>query len=143
MIVIDSSVLIDRIFEKDVTRSNKAKEILKLVKGLKVFAPKILLIEFMSVAKRLGMNISKLDVFRLTADFILLGEDIIFHEALKIAEYIHPRAADAYFIAAAKLTNSILITNDKVMAKNAEKAGVESYYLIEEFDKVVERVKKM
>ena len=142
MIVIDTSVLIDYVFEKDVTRSRIAKETLKFVRGSKVFAPRILLIEFMAVARRLGMNISKRDVVRLTADFVLLPEDTIFDEAFRIAEHVHPRAADAYFIATAKLTNSILITNDRVMANNAKKAEVEAYYLIEEFDKAVERLKK-
>ena len=143
MIVIDTSILIDCIFEREVTRNNIAKETLKLVKELRVFAPKILLIEFMAVARRLGMNISRLDVVRLTADFVLLPEDTIFDEAFRIAEHVHPRAADAYFIATAKITNSILITNDKVMAKNAKKAEIEAYYLIEDFDKVVERLKEM
>lgn len=143
MIVIDTSVLVDYIFEEDVTRNNIAKETLKLVKGLRVFAPRILLIEFMAVARRLGMTISKLDVVRLTADFVLLSEDKIFDEAFKIAEFVHPRAADAYFIATAKLTNSILITNDRVMARNAKKAGIEAYYLIEDFDKVVKRLKEI
>ncbi len=53
------------------------------------------------------------------------------------------RAADAYFIATAKLTNSILITNDRVMAKNAKKAGIEAYYLIEEFDEAVSRISEL
>lgn len=143
MIVIDTSVLVDYIFEEDVTRNNIAKETLKLVKGLRVFAPRILLIEFMAVARRLGMTISKLDVVRLTADFVLLSEDKIFDEVFKIAECVHPRAVDAYFIATAKLTNSILITNDRVMARNAKKYGIEAYYLIEEFDKAVERLKEI
>ncbi len=143
MIVIDTSVLVDYVFEEDATRNNTAKETLKLVKGLRVFAPRILLIEFVAVARRLGMAISKLDVVRLTADFVLLSEDTIFDEAFKIAERVHPRAADAYFIATAKITNSILITNDKVMAKNAKKANIEAYYLIEEFDKAVNGIKEL
>jgi len=95
MIVIDTSLLVDYVFEKDVTRNNIAKETLKLVKGFRAFVPRILLIEFMAVAKRLGMTISKLDVVRLTADFVLLSEDTIFDEAFKIVECVHPRAADA------------------------------------------------
>ncbi len=143
MIVIDTSVLVDYVFEEDATRNNTAKKTLKLVKGLRVFAPRILLIEFVAVARRLGMAISKLDVVRLTADFVLLSEDTIFDEAFKIAERVHPRAADAYFIATAKLTNSILITSDKVMANNTKKYGIETYYLIEEFDNAVERLMRM
>lgn len=68
---------------------------------------------------------------------------MIFDEAFKIAECIHPRAADAYFIATAKLTNSILITNDRIMVNNAKRYGIEAYYLIEDFDKAVERLKEV
>ncbi|NOY11374.1 MAG: hypothetical protein GXO67_04670 [Archaeoglobi archaeon] len=39
--------------------------------------------------------------------------------------------------------DSILIVNDKVMASNGKKAGVETYYLIEEFDAAVKRLKKL
>ncbi|MDK2781510.1 MAG: hypothetical protein PWR13_538 [Archaeoglobi archaeon] len=53
------------------------------------------------------------------------------------------RAIDAYFIATAKLTNLVLITNDKIMANNAKRYGVEAYYLIEEFNRTVERLKEM
>jgi hypothetical protein len=51
------------------------------------------------------------------------------------------RAIDSYFIATAKLTDSILITNDKIMSNNAKNYGIECYYLIEEFKKVIEKVK--
>jgi len=143
MIVIDTSVLIDYVFEKDLVRNNIAKETLKLVKGLKAFAPRILIVEFIAIAKRLGTAISKPNIDKLTADFVLLSKDAIFNEAFKIAERVHPRAIDAYFIATAKITNSILITNDKVMAKNAKKYGIEAYYLIEEFDKALNRIKNI
>ena len=73
----------------------------------------------------------------------MLSEDTIFDEAFGIAEQAHPRAADAYFIAAAKLTNSILITNDRIMANNARKAGIEVYYLIEDFDEALKRLKEI
>ena len=55
----------------------------------------------------------------------------------------HCRAVDSYFIATAKITNSILITNDKVMANNAKEYGIEAYYLTEEFDKALERLEKL
>jgi len=41
------------------------------------------------------------------------------------------------------LTNSILITNDKIMNENAKKYGIESYYLIDEFEKIEKRIKEM
>jgi len=143
MIVIDTSVLVDCLFEKDVNRNKIAKKTVKILKGLKVFAPRIFLIEFVSVARRLGMKITRSEVTELTSDFIILSEDVLFEEAFKIAETVHSRASDAYFIATAKLTNSILITNDKIMNENAKKYGVESYYLIEEYEEVEKRIKEM
>jgi len=72
---------------------------------------------------------------------IIVGETALRNIAIDVAMKTHCRAIDSYFIATAKLTNSILVTNDKVMAKNAKKAGIEAYYLIEEFDKALERIK--
>jgi len=65
-------------------------------------------------------------------------DDLAFEVAIKTSS----RAADAYFIATAKLTDSILVTNDKIMVKNAKRAGVKAYYLIEEFNEVVKVIKK-
>jgi len=144
MIVIDTSVLVDCLFEKDPNRNKIAKKIIKILKDLKVFVPRIFfLIEFISVARRLEMKITRLEAIELTSDLILLSEDVLFEEAFKIAETVHSRASDVYIIATAKLTNSILITNDKIMNENAKKYGVESYYLIEEYEKVEKRIKEM
>jgi len=55
----------------------------------------------------------------------------------------HCRAVDSYFIVTSKITNSILITNDKVMANNAKEYEIEAYYLTEEFDKTLERLEKL
>ena len=38
------------------------------------------------------------------------------------------------------LLPKILITNDKIMADNAEKCGIEAYYLIEEFEKALKGI---
>ena len=72
-------------------------------------------------------------------NFNLIREDEIFDVVLEICKNTGSRAVDGYFIATAKLTNSILITNDRVMIKNAKKAGIEAYYLIEEFNEAVNR----
>lgn len=42
------------------------------------------------------------------------------------------RAIDSYFIATAEMTDSILVSNDRVMVNNARKAGVNAYYLLEQ-----------
>lgn len=57
--------------------------------------------------------------------------------ALDVALDTGCRAVDSYFIALAKLTDLILITNDKPMTNNAKKLGIKTYYLIEYFEKAI------
>jgi len=106
-----------------------SKKIFRTLKGLKVFVPKIFLVEFISVANRLGSKISKDIAFEISKKLKLVSEEEIFHITLDVAEKVYSRACDAYFIATAKLTNSILIT-------------FESYYLIEECKKVINRIRR-
>ena len=144
MIVLDTSVIIDSLLPKLGERYKKAEEVLKIVKNFQIYAPKILKIELASVlGRKKNVNLVRKFVEDLASEINLISEEELFNIAYKIAFVVKGRAADAYFIATAKLTNSILITNDKIMANNAKKAGVEGYYLIEEFDKVVERVKRI
>lgn len=143
MLVIDTSVFVDYLFEEDDNRNKTANEFLNSIEGLTVFIPKIFLIELISVAKRLGIKISRKDVEELVADFEVLSEDFVFEEAFNVAEQVHPRAADSYFIASAKLTNSILVSSDRLMVTNGRKYGIEAYYLLEELDRVLETVRRL
>ncbi len=143
MLVIDTSVFVDYLFEECEDRNRKATKFFQSIKGLTVYVPKLFLIEFISVAKRLGIKISKVDVEELVSDFEVLSEDIIFDEAFRVAELVHPRAADSYFIATAKLTNSILVSSDRVMVSNGRKHGIEAYYLLEELDEVLRVVERL
>lgn len=143
MLVIDTSVFVDYLFEEDNNRNKTANEFLNSIEGLTVFIPKIFLIELISVAKRLGIKISRKDVEELVADFEVLSEDFVFEEAFNVAEQVHPRAADSYFIASAKLTNSILVSSDRLMVTNGRKYGIEAYYLLEELDRVLETVRRL
>ncbi|MEM4280303.1 MAG: type II toxin-antitoxin system VapC family toxin [Archaeoglobaceae archaeon] len=99
--------------------------------------------ELISIGRRLGFKIKKEDVLEFYSELTFVGEEEIIEILFDVAETVHPRAIDAYFIATAKLTNSILITNDRIMAENAKKYGIEAYYLLEEFDKAIERISKL
>ena len=142
-IVIDTSIFIDSIFEYDKIRTKKAENLFRIIQNvLEIVEPLLFKVELAGVlSRRFPKNQVEIIIKDILEDVKLIPnpDDLAFEIAIKTGS----KAADAYFIATAKLTNSILITNDKIMAKNAEKAGVESYYLIEEFDKVVERLKKM
>ena len=106
--------------ELDSTRGGVARRFLQSIEGLTVFLPRVALVELISVAKR-----KKLDVTR--KDILDFAED---------RENIHPRAIDAYFIATAKLTDSILIANDKTTVRNA-RDSITAYNLLEEEESVI------
>jgi len=141
MIVIDTSVWVDVFIPKNKLRSDLAEKVFEVIekREIEIYAPKLFVVEFISIMKRLVGNTIPTNIFE---KINLMDEAVIFETAKDIALEVHPRAADAYFMATAKITNSILITNDRIMANNARKYGTEAYYLIEEFDKVMERLVK-
>ena len=143
-VVIDTSVFVDSILEYDKYRTKTAEDLLEIVQNASVnniLEPFLFKVELAGVLSRklprdrVGLIVKDiLDEVRIIPN----PDDLAFEVALKTGS----RAADAYFIATAKLTNSILITNDKIMADNAKKYGIEVYYLIEEFDEVANRLKR-
>ena len=144
MIVLDTSVIVDSLLPKLGERYKKANELLKKVKDQRVYAPKILKVELATIlGRKKSTNLVRKFVNDLTSEINLISEGDLFDTAYEIAFLVKGRAVDIYFIATAKITNSILITNDKVMEKNAKKANIEAYYLIEEFDKAVNKIKEL
>ncbi|MDI9611092.1 MAG: type II toxin-antitoxin system VapC family toxin [Archaeoglobales archaeon] len=142
MIVLDTSIFVDYLFEKNEKRKEIARKMLEQLEGKEVAVPKVFLIELISIGRRLGFKIKKEDVLEFYSELTFVGEEEIIEILFDVAETVHPRAIDAYFIATAKLTNSILITNDRIMAENAKKYGIEAYYLLEEFDKTIDKISK-
>ncbi len=140
MVIIDTSVWLD-LFLEDEERKERAEELIKAVKTV-IYEPKVFRIELAGTLSRRFRRddvLSFIDEILTKVSLVDNPEELAFQIALDTG----CRAVDSYFIATAKLTHSILITNDKVMAKNAKKAGIEAYYLIEEFDKALERIKKL
>ena len=122
-LTVDTSVLIDFFTKRYAERFDISKEFLKNARSKPVYCPRLILAEIIVKLADLGYNF-------VIENFNLIKEDEIFDSVLKICRNTGSRTIDAYFIAAAKLTNSILITNYRIMAKNARKAGIEVYYLI-------------
>lgn len=143
MIVIDASVLIDALFSKNPERFEKAVILLKHVEGTPLYAPRVIEVELVAVARRLGYKARREKLLRLTRKFNLLREEEIINIALYVADRIHPRAIDAYYVATAILTDSIIIANDKTLVSNSKRAGIEAYYLITDYRKVLERVREI
>ena len=140
MIVIDTSVWLD-LFLEDSDRKKIAEEFMKAIE-VPIYEPEVFKIELAgTLSRRFGRDdvLSFIDDVISKIRLIRNPNELAFQIALDTG----CRAIDSYFIATAKLTNSILITNDKVMARNAKKAGIDAYYLIEEFDKAVKRLKEI
>ncbi len=142
MIVVDTSVWIDLFILKDADRSILAEKIFEIIenKEIEIYEPRIFVIEFISVIKRIVGKEAPPEVFE---RINLLDESLIFETAKEVASNTSCRAPDAYFIATTKLTNSILITNDKILAKNAKNYGVVAYYLIGEHEEVIKKLKEI
>lgn len=143
MIVIDASVLIDALFSRNPERFVKAVNLLKCVEGVPLYAPKVIEVELIAVARRFGYKTEREKLLQLTRKFNLLREKEIFNLALYVADRIHPRAIDAYYIATAVLTNSIIIANDKTLVNNSKRAGIEAFYLIEEYNPAIRRIEEL
>jgi len=144
MVTLDTSILADLFLPVEEERKVKVKEIMGIVEGrdMEIYNPKIFVIEFMSILRRF-LPKEMVENLQLSGKMNFLEENEIFEIAREIALQIHPRAVDTYFIATAKLTDSILISNDKTMIDNSREAGIEAYYLIEEHDRAVKRLKEL
>ena len=108
-----------------------AEDLLEIIQNvsLEIVDPFLFKVELAGVlSRKLPRNRVELIVKDILEDVRLIPnpDDLAFEVAIKTGS----RAADAYFIATAKLTNSILITNDKIMVNNARGYGIEAYYLI-------------
>jgi uncharacterized protein len=64
----------------------------------------------------------------------------IFDEALSIALETGSRAADSFYIAAAKVEKAILISNDRFRIESAKKTGIEVYNLLQDKELIKKRL---
>ena len=143
MLTLDTSVLVDLFLPVEERRKVKAKRVIEIVeeREIEIYNPKIFIIEFLSILRRFLSKEMVENSLQLSRNINFLEEDEIFVIARELSLEVHPRAIDAYFIATAKLTDSILISNDKTMVNNSKETGIEAFYLIEEHDRVEERLR--
>ncbi len=109
--------------------------------GLVVYEPFLFDIELRAVLVR---RMSPEEVSRIVSgirEFIeVIAEENLHGIAARVALSTGCRAIDAYYIATALATESLLVTNDRVMHSNALRAGIESYYLVESFSELMKRL---
>ena len=146
MIVLDTSAFVDAIIPFDRERHRKSTTVLDVIskKELEVFEPKLLVVELSAVLARYRPRDVVVNHVNEIVKHVNLVEYEELHEtALNIALNTGCRAIDAFFIGCAKETNSILVSSDKVQVSNARKAGIESYYLLEEYSELLAKLQKL
>lgn len=125
----------DAIFEEQMRIYRIASSIMDDIYGGKdeLFIPTISVVEIAAVTSRLTGD---KNTGSETAAFIrsissIVNEAVILDDAVSIAAETKISGFDSIFIACAKATNSILVTDDKKMHEAALKAGVSSRLLRE------------
>jgi len=138
-VAVDVSVFADYyvMYPQRVDRYNRSRAVLDLLSsiGAEVYEPFILDIELRSVLVRKLKPSTVLEIVRAILESVIIVDESELHDvAAEIALRTGCRAVDSYYIAAAKRYSAILITSDRVMKLNAEKAGVDSFYLLSDED---------
>ncbi len=130
-LVIDVSVFIDRLFIYNEERSNRARNVFRIVdkKGYNIFEPQVFGIELASqLVRRKSRDIAK-RIYDEVMERIIMVEEIDYDLLLDVAFQTGCRAIDTYYIATASIVDGILISADKVMVTNARRYRVDAYYI--------------
>ncbi|NJE29694.1 PIN domain-containing protein [Thermococcus sp. 18S1] len=143
MIVLDASLIIDSLLPKLGERHRLAKEILKEIsdRRIEVLMPKIAKIELLSVFSRKIGNRAIEVVISIGEGVTFVGEEEFYQVAEAIAPKVRGRAVDLYYTALAFKNSAILLSCDKLQVENARLAGVEAYYVPDDFERALERIK--
>ena len=136
-LIIDASVVVDLFAGREELRIVSAEKVFECVarQGIAVYAPRLFLTEVAGVLVRfLPPSIVRGVVERLRDEVTLVGDDLYFTEAVKIALTTGSRGADSYYIGLAKTLNAPLATSDRVQALNAKKIKIPSFYILNKHD---------
>ncbi|NOR78882.1 MAG: PIN domain-containing protein [Methanophagales archaeon] len=143
MIVVDNSVFIDLIFEYNRERTEKADTFFGILEGneIPILEPEVFRIELIGqLVRRMNKNVALTVAEEFFSEINFTGNSELYNAAFSIAFETGSRAIDAFYIAAAEIKNAILVSSDKIQVESARKFGVEAYYLLEEFDRVKEKI---
>jgi len=144
-LVIDVSVFIDRLFIYDEERSNRARNVFRIVdkKGYNIFEPQVFGIELASqLIRRKPRNIAE-RVYDEVMERIIVVEEIDYDLLLDVAFQTGCRAIDTYYIATTSIVDGVLISADRVMATNARRYEVDAYYIhdVREYNELMSKLK--
>jgi len=143
MIVVDNSVFIDLIFEYNRERTEQVDTLFEILEEneIPILEPKVFRVELIGqLVRRKNKDIALTVAEKFFSEINFIDNSEIYNVAFLIAFETGSRAIDSFYIAASKIKNAILVSNDKIQVESAKKFGVEAYYLLEEFEKVKKRI---
>lgn len=143
MIVVDASVFIDLIFDYSSERTALADDLFNLIEENKIliFQPDTFRIEIIGqLARRLKKEEAAALAGEIFGSINFIETSDLFDIAFSIAFNTGSRAIDSFYIAAAKLEEALLVSNDKRQVESARKFGVDVFYLLDEFERVAEQL---
>jgi len=143
MIVVDNSVFIDLVFEYKKERTEHSDAFFGILERneIPLLEPEVFKIELIG---QLVRRMQRKSALKVAEDFFsginFIGNSELYDVAFSIAFETGSRAIDSFYIGVAKLKDALLVSNDKLQVESAQKFGVEVYYLLDEFEKVKERL---
>ena len=143
MRVVDASVFIDLLFEYNSERTRFAEELFSSLeeKGLTILEPDLFRVELTGqIARRMKRDQAVKICGEIFQELAFINTRRIFDEALSVALETGSRAADSFYIATAKIEDSILISNDRFQIENAKRSGIEVYNLIQDKQLIKKRL---
>jgi predicted nucleic acid-binding protein len=143
MIVIDTTIFIDLLFEYNSERTRSAEKLLTILEenGLTIVEPDLFKVEFTAqIARRIKKELAPKICNEIFAELVFINTSRIFEDAQSIALETGSRAADAFYIACTKAENAILVSNDKHQIESAKKLGIEVYNLLQDQELVRKRI---
>ncbi|NJE00480.1 type II toxin-antitoxin system VapC family toxin [Thermococcus sp. JdF3] len=131
------------VYTRESNTHKKARLVVKLCDGHDVMFPRAGLVEIASVLKRNGHGAVILKVIEsISISYTIVDEDEIFENALEVASLTGASGFDTYFIALAKSTDALLITDDVKMSKHALAVGINVLLLREASEERIREVLK-
>jgi len=143
MIVIDTSIFIDLLFEYNSERTRSAEKLFSILEenGLTIVEPDLFKVEFTGqIARRIKKELAPKICNEIFAELVFINTSRIFEEAQSIAMETGSRAADSFYMACAKAEKAILVSNDKHQIESAKKLGIEVYNLLQDLELVRKRI---
>ena len=143
MIVVDTSVFIDLLFEYDSERTHSSERLFSLLEenALTIMEPDLFKVELTGqVSRRVQKEKAANICDEIFSELIFIDTSRIFEEALSIALETGSRASDSFFIASARIQKAILVSNDKYQIESARKSGIEVFNLLQDQELVKDRL---